>query len=531
MRRKAYKTELCSVLCNVCGNSGSFQIHTIGGNYMKNGFTETIKRLEAEEKKEINSHSAHKSLKAEAKKEICSGSKIPNNIEKPYIITDEKIYITTMDEYGNFSFAHLEDGKIKFEDSILFNGQNIFPNKLPFSNGEYKAVVGIPQKSLINKVETMDTEDIFKKITEHMNKYLDAPEKEIDMFAYYAMFTWFYKKTNTVPYLRFIGDTGKGKSRFLKVISDLCFYPIYISGASSGNAMLRYNDQWHGTIVADECDPKGGAEDTLTKYLNQGFEKGQHILKCKSTNYNEMDYLDPFGPKVIAMRKPFPDNATEGRLISIKPRETRRKDIPVNLPLAYEREVEYLRAAMARWVLFNWHNVDGNQLYDCSHLDVESRIKQIVTPLSIVCQLLPGKEKMLDDFLYKRQIEVKKVRASSPEGMLFNHVYALATGNEKAGDEFHEFKKDGKVIAVTPMMISKSLGISAKKVTGILQSIGMNSESGKIELATGKKATKRYYTVPDQETWEEIVQRYWCEEETPECPLTLQSESFNSFLN
>jgi len=453
-------------------------------------------------------------------------SKPSGTAQEPYIITEDKIYLTVRDGAENFVFAHLENGRIIFEDKIQHKGKITFPAKLPLQNGKYVKVVGIPQKSLMENVETMDTEELFKRLTEHMNKYLDAPDMDIDMFVYFTIFSWLYQKTNTVPYMRFIADTGKGKSRFLKVVSDLCFYPICISGASSGVAMMRYNQDWHGTIVVDEADQNGGAEDIFNKYLNLGFERGKYVAKCKSSNPNEMDWFDPFGPKIIAMRKPFQDNATEGRLISITPRETRRKDIPVNLPLNYEIEVEHLRALMARWTLYNWNKVDGSKVYDCSHMDIENRIKQITVPLSLICQLLPNRTKMLEDFLHRRQVEVKQVRASSFEGMVFNHVYSLAIGEERVGEEFHEFKTEEGLTAITPMMVSKNLNISAKQISGILQSIGMITESGRVKLAGGKNSTKRYYAVPDQGTWEEIVQRYWCEDSALECPQALRSKDF-----
>ncbi|WP_407356518.1 hypothetical protein [Methanolobus sp. WCC5] len=498
-----------------------------------NSVTELIAQIEAEKMNAtINTQTASDSVEKTANEpESKLDYKLSGNIEKAYIVTNDKIYLTVMDEADNFSFAHLENDGIKFEEMIHHNGKNLIPQKLPFHKGEYRKVVGIPQKSLIDRVKTMDTEELFKELTEHMEKYIDASEMDIDMFAYYAMFTWFYPKTNTVAYLRFIADTGKGKSRFLQVISDLCFYPVNMAGASSGNAMMRYNEEWHGTLVVDECDPKGGAEDPLSKYFNLGFERRNSVAKCKPSNFNEMDWFDPFCPKVIAMRKPFEDNATEGRLISITTKETRRKDIPVNLPPSYGKEVERLRALITRWALYNWDKVDGTKLYDCSHLDIENRIKQITVPLSLICQLLPNKEKMLEEFLYRRQAEVKRARSQSMEGMIFNHVYSLAIGEERMGDEFHEFRTEGGLIAVTPTMVSKNLNISTKTIAGYLQSIGMISESNRKEFASGNKKVIRYYAVPDQSTWEEIIQRYWCGDNTPECPQALRSRSFDSFPN
>ena len=166
----------------------------------------------------------------------------------------------------------------------------------------------------------------------HIKKYVDAPELEIEMFINYILFTWFYLKLNTVPYLRFIGDTGTGKSRMLDVTADLCFYPVTVAGNTSSSGVIRFNELWHGTLKMDEGDRKGGLEDDFIKYLNLGFEAKKWFFKTNPSDYTKQEFFDPFGPKIIAMRQPFHDNATEGRLLSFSPRETTNPDIPIILP-------------------------------------------------------------------------------------------------------------------------------------------------------------------------------------------------------
>lgn len=453
-----------------------------------------------------------------------------NIIEKPYIILKDKIYLSVISNAENFSFAHIEDGELKFEKKVVLDDKEYIPQKLPFQKGEYKKVVGIPNIAVMDMMETKDAEVLFDEMKKHMRKYIDAPESEIEMFSYYALFTWFYQKINTVPYLRLIGDTGKGKSRFLKVISDLCFYPVTMSGGSSGSSMMRYNEEWHGTLVIDESDIKGGSDDLFIKYLNNGFERNKYVSKCKKNDYNSFDWFDPFCPKVIAMRKPFEDNATEGRLISVTPKETKRLDIDFILSEDYNFEVTYLRAVIARFVLFNWNQVDGNALNNLPHLDIENRIRQMAIPLSLICQLLPDKENLVEQFVNQRQTEVKKTRSESWEGTIFNLVYALATGDEKVPKKYENFVgNNGGAVRVKPAMVTDILNVSAKSVTDYLKSIGMISEQGRVKLLNGTNPNSRYYAVPDQNTWEEIIQRYWYDEgssEVPECPEALKSKEY-----
>jgi hypothetical protein len=297
---------------------------------------------------------------------------------------------------------------LSLKKKVVIDNKEYIPKKLPLQNGEYKKIVGIPNSIVMFAVETMEAADLFEEMKQHMKRYLDAPESEIEIFCYYALFTWFYQKINTVPYLRFLGDTGKGKSRFLKVISDLCFYPVSVDGGTSGSAIMRVNEGWHGTLVVDESDIKGGSDNLFIKYLNLGFQKYKNVTKRKSKDYNTFDYFDQFCPKIIAMRNPFEDNATEGRLISITPKETKRLDIHFILPEDYNFEVTHLRGLIARFVLYNWNKVDSKALNNFPYLDIENRIRQMAMPLSLICQLFPDKEYLLEQFVNQRQAEVKK---------------------------------------------------------------------------------------------------------------------------
>ena len=75
---------------------------------------------------------------------------------------------------------------------------------------------------------------------------------------------------------------------------------------------MRFHERWKGTLVIDESDLKGGTENAMIKFLNTGFEKGKYLILSDKNDPNRQQIFDPFGPKVIAMREPFGDNATEG---------------------------------------------------------------------------------------------------------------------------------------------------------------------------------------------------------------------------
>jgi hypothetical protein len=350
----------------------------------------------------------------------------------------------------------------------------------------------------------------------------------------YVLFTWFYRKVNTVAYLRFLADTGKGKTRGKKVIGDLCFYPLYASGASSFSGIARTQQQWRGTLVIDEADFAGEKESQITKYLNLGFERGQYYILSDKQDPRSQDYFDAFAPKVLAMREPFNDNATEGRLLSITMYETAKSDIPIILSSGYYEEARILRNELALFALLHWDDIDASMMMSFDDLGIEPRLKQLAMPLSIIFQLWPGGVEQFRCYLVARQREVRRVRSMSWEGSLVNLVIAIAAGDQDVGAEFSEYLEQGSddPQAVTPSMVARQLKASVKAVTQALVSVGFQVERRWITLhKEGRQIKKqvRAYCVPDSRTWAEIISRYYYAEDgdlNVEIPQCLQSSKY-----
>lgn len=268
----------------------------------------------------------------------------------------------------------------------------------------------------------------------------------------------------------------------------------------------------------DLTDRRGGSpgihnDKRADQYLNLGFEKGQYFIKTDKDNPKEQDIFDPFGPKVIAMRHPFQDNATEGRLLSFTPKETSRTDIPIILPEEYNNEVDGLRAALAIFVMKKWAIVDGEKIIDLRELAIEPRLKQLALPLSIVLQLFPDGKSRLQTYLKERQKEIKRTRATSLEGMVFNSVL------DWVQDQRDE---NGHLIAAE---VKDRCGLrSATAATKILHGIGFKTEL----IREGKRI--RVLVVPDRNTWNGIIQRYYFSDndEKPECPKQLRGPYFGT---
>ncbi len=468
---------------------------------------------------------------------------------KSHVILETGIWIDVITEDQRFLFAGSEDGEMVFPESVTDeHGEEVYPRPLDrhTDSGDLVHIVGLPRKEDMEAAVLLTPEALSEMIQKHLRRYVDVKPHEQELLTWYALFTWFYRKCATSPYLRFLADTGKGKSRLVRATGDLCFLPITAGGSSTRSGIMRFKEKWQGTLLIDESDLSGGADDPLIKYLNLGFEREQYFIISDKNDPKQQEFYDPFGPKVIGMRQPFGDVATEGRCLSVTPYETERRDIPVDLGKDYHEAVQQVRAHIARFVLTHWNKIDGEALMDCSDIDVEPRLKQMLRPLSIVLQLYPDGKDRFQRYMLDRQQEVKKQRALSWEGSMFNLVYSLATGDTTADEERYQqyYDQAGLLEAVSPAMVADILRVSAQTVTKALTGIGFESDKATVTIygfergsdgkreATGRRQV-RCYTVPSPQVWREITRRYWFDPEdptgdAPKCPEILRGRHWTA---
>ena len=435
---------------------------------------------------------------------------------------------------GSYAFAHINgSGSVALSSEAISGKLRLMPRRLPEVDRQPLSIVGLPDES-IQEARLLKPVELYDKVKSHIKKYVDLAELDLDLCTMYVLFTWFYRKVNTVAYLRFLADTGKGKTRGKKVIGDLCFYPLYASGASSFSGIARTQQQWRGTLVIDEADFAGEKENQITKYLNLGFERGQYYILSDKQDPRSQDYFDAFSPKVLAMREPFHDNATEGRLLSITMHETSNLNIPIILSSSYYEETRVLRNQLALFTLRHWDDIDAARMMSFDDMDIEPRLKQLAMPLSIIFQLWPEGVEQFRRYLVARQQEVRRVRSMSWEGSLVNLAIAVATGDQEVGMEFSDYIKPGsdEPEAVTPSMVARQIKSSVKAITQALTSVGFQVEKRWITLHKENKEVRkqvRAYTVPDSRTWVEITSRYYYAEDgnlNVEIPQCLQSSKY-----
>lgn len=151
----------------------------------------------------------------------------------------------------------------------------------------------------------------------------------------YVLHTWIYECFHAVPYLRFLGISGAGKTRGTETIGALCYHPLMTAGAASPAVMFRQIEVLGGTMLMDEADfRESGVGSDIAKVLTCGYQQGLPFsrLEKQGETYIPRTY-DVFGPKIITGRSAFRDDAVEDRCLAYTPYKTKRKDIPVQLPL------------------------------------------------------------------------------------------------------------------------------------------------------------------------------------------------------
>jgi hypothetical protein len=209
-----------------------------------------------------------------------------------------------------------------------------------------------------------DKGDLVDDIRVYLRRYVILSPTFEAIAAYYVLLTWVYDAFNELPYLRFRGDYGTGKTRALLTVGSICYKPFFASGASTVSPLFHVLDAFGGTLVLDEADFRfSDVTAELTKILNNGNMRGLPVLRTMTNRHRELNptAFRVFGPKIIAMRESFSDRALESRFLT---EETGAQpvpsDIPIHLPDSLAVEARELRNRLLAWRFQARHKVGPN---------------------------------------------------------------------------------------------------------------------------------------------------------------------------
>lgn len=343
-----------------------------------------------------------------------------NEIYTSLYINEEKHIIAEQicdNNINKFCVYNTETKEINYKDCII---DDITYNPI-IGEEILKGAILLPSKA----EEYGTDEKLDKEILTFISKWLDIPD-DVKQFALWNIKrSWVYERFHTLNYLRALGDTGVGKTRFLDVLGHIHYKPIETSGATTSAPVFRVIDKWRGTLIMDEADfSKSDESQDIIKIINMGYEKGKFVMRCDQNDASKINFFDPYCPKILATRRTFQDKATESRCITQVMKETTRKDIPYNLNDDFFSETQTLRNKLLMWRFRNYYKINPDKSIDLE-LDLEPRVKQIVVSfVSMFCD----DEKQLEKFkvfIKNYQEELIEERRNSYYGGVVSAIHDL----------------------------------------------------------------------------------------------------------
>ncbi len=275
------------------------------------------------------------------------------------------------------------------------------------------------------------TGELIEAIQAYLVRYVDLSERFQRIASYYVLLTWVYDAFNELPYLRLRGDFGSGKTRALIVIGSLCYKAFFASGASTVSPIFHTLDTFRGTLIFDEADFRFSDEKSeLVKIFNNGNAKGFPVLRTAVTAKKEFDprAFNVFGPKIVAMRRSFEDQALESRFLTEEMgQRSLRDDIPINLPDAQKEEARLLRNQLLMYRFQTLAHIRADEsLVDPS---LSPRLNQILVPLLSVIDDAELREDLRESVQSFDQDLYAERSASAEAGILEILAESLAEGS------------------------------------------------------------------------------------------------------
>ncbi len=335
---------------------------------------------------------------------------------------------------GEFGFVVFKDGKVEYTDSYKVSERETFvPVRIqPVVVGALK----LPEEA----AEYGDDNKLIEEVRSFIHSYVELDEFGELLATYYVFFSWVYDKFSEVPFLRFWGDYGTGKSRALKTVGGLCYKVAIFAASSSIPSLFRTAQVFRSSIYIDEADfSVSDLWADIIKFLNSRMDKTSYIWR---TEESTKDGYKPyafclFGPTLLGTRRKFKDEALESRCITIQMKERKRKEIPLNLPDEFYQEQQTLRNKLLLWRLRNYHNITIKP--DVEIEGVEPRINQVAIPLLSIIKDSSAKRK-LSHFLRNYQQEIRETRSGSQKAEVLIAI-------DKVFQQIEKMKTEGMVLS------------------------------------------------------------------------------------
>ena len=313
---------------------------------------------------------------------------------------------------------------------------------------------------------------LFAEVKSFIHRYLELPDDFEDIASLYVLITWVYEFAPSIPYLRVIGDWGSGKTRFLQVVGNVCFRPIFASGATTPSPIFRILEKFQGTLVFDEADFKdSSAWVEIVKLLNNGYRPGMPVLRAEKENGKWYPRsFQVFGPKLIATRYSFKDEALESRCLTAEMMPLTRDDIPRVLPASFEAEVKELRSKLLTFRLANLIKLKGRSFgNELLEQGLQPRLQEILIPLKAMVNGDDSMGETLCAFIHRLQDTLFSKRRESLSGRVLAAMIELHEEGEELSaqniaDRIAQWEEDSDISSRKVGWAVKKLGFAKERV-------------------------------------------------------------------
>jgi hypothetical protein len=326
-------------------------------------------------------------------------------------------------------FKLLEDGRIIEQIASGFAVYNpatrevTYCGLVEFNGMKYIPLVVDRAVKLADRAEPYVSEaQLNRDIEAYIHRNVDLPDRDRKIAVQYAKLSYITDRFEELCYLRPIGDSGAGKSRFLNTVGNICYRPLMVITPSPAS-VYRTIDKYHPTLGLDEFNPKDGGEDAseIIRLLNGGFMRGTYVARMEKGANGELEnrYFDVYGPKIISSLKPLDSLAFESRCIPTEMVESKRNDIQYRVSRELRQEQAELRNKLLLWRLHNCTRDMEQSLNDAeaflrqSCYNIRPRHVQIATSLLA----LISDEPLKNDFAVSLQTRTASDRAEKRESL------------------------------------------------------------------------------------------------------------------
>ncbi len=275
----------------------------------------------------------------------------------------------------------------------------------------------------------METATLLEEIRKFVSDYLTVSPEFEEIIPYFVLLTWIYDRFDTVPYLRALGDMGRGKSRLLFVMTALSYKAFLANGAATVSPIFRILDSWHPTLILDEADfNRADEKSEIMKIFNSGFAKNTPVLRSEDDGKGGFTVraFDVYGPKIFASRHQFGDDALESRCFTHDMDMIERtSNVPINLDDNFRQRGLELRNKLLTWRFHNFGKIEINpKLTDPR---VTDRLNQISLPLKSIA-LAEEARKKIEGVIYSLHLDMIDSRGLSWDAGVLHAIITQITG-------------------------------------------------------------------------------------------------------